>query len=101
MKTTGKIIHSGSGASSRGFRIPFKRKGSLLRPSGSPALVHRAAGKVLVLRLKVERAERLLVLRKILSQNIPQRLGLLRAQKNCLVIAYGHLLGALTRGETE
>jgi hypothetical protein len=31
MKMTGKIIQMGSGASRRGFRMPFKRKGSLLR----------------------------------------------------------------------
>ena len=51
--------------------------------------------------LKVERAEGLLVLGEILSQNIPQRLGLLRAQKDALLIADVDLLGALAGSQAE
>jgi hypothetical protein len=48
----------------------------------SLSLVHRPLRKVVPVRLQVQHAEGLLVLGQILSQHVPQRLGLLRAQKD-------------------
>jgi hypothetical protein len=53
------------------------------------------------LRFQHQRPERLLVLRQVLAQNIPKRLGLLGAQKDRVVIADGHLLGRIAAGEPE
>ena len=55
----------------------------------------------MALRLQVQRAEGLLVLREVLPQHVPQRLGLLRAQEDGLVVADGHLLGAFARSQAE
>ena len=79
---TGKIIQSGSGASSRGLNILPKRNNLLLElnpgPLGplvphslGPCLVHLPARKTLVLRLQAERAKGLFVLRNVLAQHVP------------------------------
>ena len=53
------------------------------------------------LRLKIQRSEGLLILRKVLSQDVVKRLGLLRAKKNALVIADVHFIGAVAGGKAE
>ena len=55
----------------------------------------------MALRLQVERAEGLLVLGQILPQHIPQGLGLLRAEKDGLMVADGDLVGAFAGGQAE
>src|SRR5580658_5861872 len=64
-------------------------------------LIDRSMGKVVALRLEVQSAEGLLVLRHVLAEHVQQRLGLLRAQEYGLVIANRHLVGALARGQAE
>jgi len=55
----------------------------------------------MALRLQVQRSKGLLVLGNVLSQYVPKRLGLLRAQENRLVVSDVHLLGALAQGKPE
>src|ERR1035441_2036846 len=107
---TGKIIHSGSGASSRGPMSLLKRKESILVQSLVPlfprspvpcSLVHRSLREIMALRFQVQSAEGLLVLCEILTQNVPQCLGLLRAQVDGLVVADGDLLRRFARGPAE
>ena len=64
-------------------------------------LVDGALREIVGLRFERERAEGLLVLGDVLPQHVPQGLGLLRTQVDGLVIADGHLVGALAGGETE
>src|ERR1035438_3445214 len=87
----------------------FRRKRRLLGPgwcrlwtySENTDLVDRPLRKVVALRLQVQRAEGLLVLRQILSQHVPQGLGLLRAQEDGLVVANRYLVGAGARSQAE
>src|ERR1700752_113593 len=63
--------------------------------------IHRPLRKALPLRLPFQCSERLFVLRNVLPQHIPQSLGLLRAQKDGLVVANRHLVGAVARCQTK
>src|SRR5665213_4115023 len=128
---TGKIIQRGSGSSNRGSMSLLKRNRSLLINGafGFPAfhqknktqvlrlallaqddirtgsraeyLVDWSLRKVVTLRLQVQGAEGLFVLGEILAENVPEGLGLLRAQKDGRVIADGDLLGVLAGGQAE
>ena len=55
----------------------------------------------MTLRLQIQHSEGLLVLGEILAQNVPQGLGLLRTEKDGLVVANRYLLGALAGCEAE
>jgi len=50
---------------------------------------------------QVQRSKGMLVLRQILPEYVPQRLGLLWAQEDCLVVADGDFFGTFARRETE
>jgi hypothetical protein len=56
-------------------------------------LVDDAGGEVGALRLQVEFAEGLLVLVQVLPEDVPERLGLLRAEEDALVVLDGELVG--------
>lgn len=64
-------------------------------------LVDRSSRKILTFGLQIQRAEGLLVLRDVLPQHIPQRLCLLGAEKNRLVVANRNLVGAFTGSESK
>src|ERR1039458_5158565 len=91
---TGKIIQTGRGASSRGGIRLFQRKGSLL-------LVDGPLREVVAVRLQVERAKGLLVLRNMLPQHVAQGLGLLRAEEDRAVVADGDLVGGVGGSQAE
>ena len=55
----------------------------------------------MAVRFQVQFAERLFVLGEILSEHIPQGLGLLRTQEDRAVITDVHLFGAFAGGEPE
>ena len=52
-------------------------------------------------RLQIDLAKGLFVLGQVLPQDVPQRLGLLRAEEGGLVVADVDLVGALAAGQTE
>ena len=64
-------------------------------------LIHGPLWEAWTLRFQIQLPEGLLILGKILAQHIPKRFGLLWAQKNSLVIANGHLFGAVAASQAE
>src|ERR1035437_7738036 len=79
-------------------RLPLAVKAD----EGDPLLlVDGTLREVVALRLGVERAEGLLVLGQVLPQHIPQGLGLLRAQKNRILVADGDLVGDVAGCQAE
>src|ERR1035441_2870378 len=123
---TGKIIQRGSGSSNRSSMSLLKRTRSLLKigacgggprsrffdlgnistqsqqtKSLSRNLVDGSLREVVAVRLQVQRAEGLFVLGEILAENVPECLGLLRAQKDGRVIADGDLFGGLAGSQSE
>lgn len=53
------------------------------------------------MRLKLKRAKGLFVLGKILPEDIPQGLGLLRTEEDRLMVADGYLLGTVAGSEAK
>jgi len=64
-------------------------------------LIDRSLREVVAVRLQVKCAEGLLVLGQVLSQHVPQSLGLLRAEENRIVVADGDLVGSVARSQAE
>ena len=63
--------------------------------------IHRSCWKIVAFRFEIQRPERLLVLRNILSQHIPQRFCLLRAEKYRLMVMDGHLVRAFAGSKSK
>lgn len=55
----------------------------------------------MTLGLQVQGSKRLLILGYVLPQYVPKRLGLLRTEKNRLMILNGHLLRAIAGRQSE
>src|SRR5215469_8399775 len=51
--------------------------------------------------LEIQRPEGLLILRQVLPEHVPKRLGLLWTEENCLVVSDRHLVGTVTGGKTK
>jgi hypothetical protein len=64
-------------------------------------LVNRPLRKIVILRFEVELSKSLLILSKVLPEDVPESLGLLRAEKNGLVVVDGDLIGRIAGGQTE